>query len=273
MKTLTRFFLLTVLVVGFLLANGQSQYRLNEQAQVMILGVYHFDNPNLDMVKTDFPDHLSPKKQQEIAEVLALLAKFKPTKIVVEAPPDRESVKNNYLAYVKGDYKLTANEIEQLGYRLAKEFGHETIYLADHRMGMDMNSVFAAAKETNNQYFLRMMQEVMSEVEAMQKRHGQISIREALVELNRPEWQDQTRDLYLQISRVRSKDKYVGADVVTEWYRRNFRIFTNLTQVIESPQDRVLVIFGQGHVPYLREGVKSSPDMKLVEPNDYLNKN
>lgn len=268
---------MTYILLGLLwlvpfVASVQAQQPAKEQAQIMILGVYHFHNPNLDFVKTDFPDHLSQKKQQEIAEVLELLAKFKPTKIVVEAPPEQKTVQDNYLSYLKGDYKLTANEIEQIGYRLAKESGHKTIYLADHRLGMDMNSVMAAAQETNNQYFLETMKKVMVEVEAMQKRHGQITVREALLELNRPDWQDTTRDIYLQISRVRSKDKYVGADVVTEWYRRNLRIFTNLAQVIDSPKDRVLVIFGQGHVPYLREGVKSSPDMKLVEPNDYLHK-
>jgi hypothetical protein len=57
------------------------------------------------------------------------------------------------------------------------------------------------------------------------------------------------------------------------WYQRNFRIITNIMQVIESPRDRVLVIFGQGHIPYLREGIKSNSDMQLIEPNDYLRKN
>lgn len=82
--------------------------------------------------------------------------------------------------------------------------------------------------------------------------------------------QDRTKDFYLQMSRVRSKDKFVGADALAQWYQRNFRILTNLAQVIDSPQDRVLVIFGQGHVPYLRDGIKANPDMQLVEVNDYL---
>jgi hypothetical protein len=42
--------------------------------------------------------------------------------------------------------------------------------------------------------------------------------------------------------------------------------------VIESAEDRVLVIFGAGHSPILRELVQSNPDLQLVEPNDYLKK-
>ena len=104
----------------------------------------------------------------------------------------------------------------------------------------------------------------------MVERQAKMTVRDALLELNLPAHQDRTRDLYLQLARIHSQKGFVGADVLADWYRRNFRIFTNLARAIESPGDRVLVIFGQGHVPYLRELVRSSPDMELVEPNDYL---
>ena len=83
---------------------------------------------------------------------------------------------------------------------------------------------------------------------------------------------DRSRDLYLQLARVRDGERFVGAEVLAEWYRRNFCIFANIARAVESPADRVLVLFGQGHVTYLRELVKSSPDLELVEPNDYLAK-
>lgn len=240
------------------------------KAQVMILGVYHFDNPNQDYVKTDFDDHLLEMRQKQIAEVLESLAKFKPTKVVIEAPPEAVKVQQRYEAYLKGEYKLTANEIEQLGFRLAKQFDHKQIYLGDHRIGMDFDAVMAAAQQTNNRAFLEGFQKVMAEVQEMQKRHARLTVREALIELNDPKHNDRTRDFYLQLARVRSADKFVGADVLSDWYKRNFRIFTNILQLIESPSDRVIVIFGQGHGAYLRDWVKSYSDLQLVEPNDYL---
>ena len=95
-------------------------------------------------------------------------------------------------------------------------------------------------------------------------------VRESLTIHNAPQMVARGRDLYLQMSRVRNAEKFVGADVLAGWYQRNFRIFTNLAQIVGSPEDRVLVIFGSGHAAILREMVGSSPDMRLVEPNDYL---
>src|SRR5262249_46910663 len=173
-KRLTICFLITVVASVATVAQIQSK------AQVMFLGVYHFANPNLDVVKSNFPDHLSEKKQQEIGEVLDLLAKFNPTKIVVEAPPEQTSVQTNYQAYLKGEYKLRANEIEQIGYRLAQRLGHKQVYPADHRLDFDFNSILAAARETNNKYFLETVPKVLAEVEAMQKRQAQMTVRDAL---------------------------------------------------------------------------------------------
>lgn len=105
--------------------------------------------------------------------------------------------------------------------------------------------VFAAAQETNNKYFLAAVPKVLAEVAAMQERQARGTVREALVEMNEPQLQERTKDFYLLMTRVRSKEKFVGADALASWYQRNFRILTNLIQFIDSPQDRVLVILGR----------------------------
>lgn len=269
LRQLTKYLFPVLFILGILLNSVPAQ---QQKAKVMILGVYHFANLNLDLVKSNLPDHLSNKKQKEIAELLDLLAKFKPTKIVVEAMPENTKVQDNYSEYLKGNYKLTADETQQIGFRLAKRFKLKQIYLADNQIPMDFDALMAAAIETKNTRFLELFSKEMAQIEAMKKHQAEITVREALVELNEPLFQEKTKDLYLQLARVRSRDKFVGADVLAAWYQRNFRIFTNLAQIINSPEDRVLVVFGQGHIPYLRDAVKSSPDMQLVEPNDYLNK-
>jgi len=257
-----------LLVISAFLAGTFVQSQ--SKAQVMILGVYHFDNPNQDYVKSNLDDHLSEKRQQQIAEVLEMLAKFKPTKVVLEAPPEALRAQQNYDAYLKGEFKLTANEIHQLGYRLAKQFNHKQVYLADHRIGMDIEAVMAAAQKNGDKVFLETFQKVIAEVTELQRKQNSMTVRESLVIYNDPKLQDRARDFYLQLARVRDGEKFVGADVLSDWYKRNFRIFTNINQIVTSPEDRVLVIFGQGHAPILREMVRSCADMQLVEPNDYL---
>ena len=257
------------LALGVLLASaGYAQ--TPARAQVMVLGTYHFANPNQDAVKSNFPDHLGEKKQQEIAAVLDALAKFKPTKILLEAPPEDARLLAQYQAYLKDDFKLAANESYQLGFRLARRMGHSQVYLVDHRLGMDFDALMTAAQESGNKAFLELFQKTIAMIQARQQEWERMTVGAALADMNQPALQDLTRDFYLQLARVRSKDKFVGADVLAAWYQRNFRIFTNIVQTIESPQERVLVIFGQGHAYYLREAIKSCADMQLVEPNEYL---
>lgn len=241
-----------------------------ERAKVMVLGVYHFDSPNLDHVKSPKIDHLAPGKQAEIAVVLDRLAAFAPTRIVLEAVPEATQVQERYRAFLQGDLELAGDEREQLGFQLAKQFSHPSVVLADHQLGMDLGAVLAAAETSGDQRFLGWFQGIMGEAQALVERQARMTVLEALLVLNEPAHQDRTRDLYLQLARIGTTERFVGADVLADWYRRNFRIFTNLARAIESPADRVLVIFGQGHVPYLRELVRSSPDMELVEPNAYL---
>ncbi len=243
-----------------------------KKAQVMILGLYHMDNPNQDYVKTNVDDHLSQKRQEQIAEVAALLAKFKPTKIVLEAVEGVTSIHRSYESYLKGEYTLKADERDQLGLRLAKQLGHKRVYAADHKLDMDFGGVIQAAQQSGNRAFLEQFQVVMGEIEAFEKRKATMTVRDILVEMNSPENNAKAHDLYIQMARVRNGDKFVGADVLAGWYQRNFRIFSNFAPVIESVEDRVLVIFGAGHAPILRELIQSSPDLQLIEPNDYLKK-
>jgi hypothetical protein len=240
------------------------------KTQVMILGVYHFDNPNLDYVKSNVDDHLSAKRQQQIAEVVEMLAKFKPTKIALEAVDGTSSIPRNYEAYLKGEYTLHADERDQLGLRLAKQLGHQRVYGIDHKLDMDFEGVMKAAQQSNNTAFLETLQRVLGELQEFQKRQATLTVREILAFHNDPKNIVKGRDLYLQMARVRNGDRFVGADVLASWYQRNFRIFTNLAQVIESPDDRVLVIYGSGHSAILRELIESDPTLHLVEPNDYL---
>jgi hypothetical protein len=252
-----------------ILVLSSNSYSQQDNAQVMILGVYHFDNPNQDYVKTSVDDHLSANRQKQIVEVAEMLARFKPTKIVLEAVDGVSPINRNYEAYLKGDYKLKADERDQLGLRLAKLLAHKQVYAADHKLDMDFGSVIEAAQQSKEQRFLQAFQQVMSELEAFEKRKPTMTVREILSVMNDPREIARGRDLYLQMAAVRSGDKFVGADVLAGWYQRNFRIFSNIARIIE-PQDRVLVIFGQGHAAILRDLVRSEPGVKLVEASDYL---
>jgi len=96
-----------------------------------VLGVYHMSNPGRDIVNIEADDVLSPRRQSEIAEVVAVLERFRPSKIAVEAGFSDDRVAGRYAAYMAGEHELTDNETEQLGFRLARKLGHETVYPVD----------------------------------------------------------------------------------------------------------------------------------------------
>src|SRR3954454_18631090 len=100
------------------------------RAEVLVLGVYHFANPGHDIFNMAADDVLGPGRQKEVAEVAEVLKKFKPTKIAVENDSQKK-LNERYAQYLAGHYVLTANEIDQIGLRLAKELGHTTIYAVD----------------------------------------------------------------------------------------------------------------------------------------------
>ena len=61
----------------------------------------------------------------------AYLARFKPTKIVVEAGRNTGYLKYNYNEWKAGREELYANESSQIGMRLVDQFGLDTIYGCD----------------------------------------------------------------------------------------------------------------------------------------------
>ena len=67
----------------------------SQQIEVVTLGVFHFEFPNLDAVQIsekDQIDVLLPKYQDEIEMIAEKLAKFKPDVIVIERPMNRQGV-------------------------------------------------------------------------------------------------------------------------------------------------------------------------------------
>ena len=100
--------------------------------QVLTLGVFHFNFPNLDFVQTaeeDQIDVLLPEYQKEIELIVEKLLVFQPTVVVVEVDPDSQDVIDSlYNAYLWGKYALERNEIMQIGFRIAKARGLQKLY-------------------------------------------------------------------------------------------------------------------------------------------------
>jgi hypothetical protein len=241
-------------------------------AKVMCLGVFHFSNPGLDAAKMEVQDILGPKRQVEVREVVEQLRKFRPTKIAIERIPSAQSsIDENYQQYVNGKRTLAVDEIEQVGFRLASLGKHTQLYAIDHHQDLDFEAPFQflakhkpkAAEEFSN--LITNIGKACSEVDR------KYTLSQVLSIYNTREAELQNHRFYVKLAEYSDGKSYPGADMLSIWYQRNVRIYTNLRQVIE-PGDRVLVIFGAGHIKILNDLISESGDLELVRPGKYLTK-
>ena len=119
------------LVLGLLAFPTASRAQSDVRPQILVLGTYHMANPGHDIHNMQADDVLSAKRQQEIAQLIEVLKKFHPTKVAIEADVSGQRATQQYSDYLAGKYTLSRNEIDQIGYRLAKELGHKKVYPVD----------------------------------------------------------------------------------------------------------------------------------------------
>ncbi len=239
-------------------------------AEVLVLGLYHFGNPGLDVVKTEIADMLSVEKQAEIAAVIDGLARFEPTAIAVEQRPETaDRLDARYQAYRAGEEELTRNERQQLGFRLAAQFEHERLHPIDYRNDFPFGPLMQYAQEHDPEFVAFINAEIAQMEEESNRRQRENTVAEILRIQNDPEMLAESHGVYMHFNRVGAGDTNVGADLLAKWYERNIRIFANI-QALARPGERVLVFIGAGHAPILRELVAADPELVLVDPLEYL---
>src|SRR5215468_1279897 len=243
-----------------------------QKAHVLVLGSFHMANPGHDIFNLQVDDVLTPKRQKEIAETVAALAKFRPTKIAIESDPGGKRVQQ-YQDYRDGKYALTRNEIDQLGFRLAKELGHKQIYPIDADGDFPFDKVQEFAKKHGRQ---KELDEWMAAIPKLLEHESAIlkdgTISDLLLFMNRPEQVREDQEYYMDFTQFAGGGEYPGPDLLAEWYRRNARIFANLRGIISSPEERVLVIYGSGHLYWLQRNVLDSRDLELGRFGEYVGK-
>jgi hypothetical protein len=238
--------------------------------QVMILGVFHFANPNADYAKFQGIDVLSPARQKQISAVVRQLARFRPTKIALErVPGDADSINADYRRYLAGGFTLTRNEIHQLGFRLAAQLHHTQLYPVDFPLDLHIDSVLAYAQLHDTAFVNRFQSTIAEVVQQLDRMQREETIAANLRFMNAPVNILHAHQPYADMATVGAGDSYIGARAVAQWYDRNLHIFANLA-AIAHPEDRILLIVGQGHTPILRELVRSHAGMRLAEPLEYL---
>ena len=253
-----------VLVLAALTISITSWAQSESRAEILVLGTYHMANPGHDIFNMKADDVLAPKRQSEIAQLIEVLKRFHPTKIAIEADLGDDRIAERYTDYLAGKHELTRNEVEQIGFRLAKELGHKTVYPADADGEFPWQHLVNYAKASGRS---KELDAISSGWGDMVKAQGDYlnshTVLETLLFMNSDERVARDVGLYYRAAQLGEPYDWAGADLVSDWFRRNMRIYGNITHLVDSPNERVLVIFGSGHLGWLQRDFASNPDLRL----------
>lgn len=242
----------------------------DENPKIAILGVFHFAGTS-DFSSVEFESLESTKRQKEIKDIVQKLKEFKPTKIMLEFP----SSKSNYLdslynATLIGSRDFTINEIEQLGFRLARELNHERVYSIDYKLDLPFNELAKFAEENDKERFERMLTSIKKQDKKESDFLAKNSLLDYFIYRNSDQEDIRNKDQYLnQTAKFVGDSSYVGAEFVSKWWERNIYMMTNIDQWI-TPEDRILVIVGAAHRAVLKDFYEDRTDVEYVEISTYL---
>jgi uncharacterized protein DUF5694 len=260
-----------MLTIAIAASSQSKEHQSVERPEVLVLGTYHMSNPGHDMYNLQADDVLSPKRQEEIEQLAAVLKKFHPTKIAIEAEIDSERVTQKYSDYLAGKYTLTRNETDQIGFRLAKESGHKAIYPIDVDGDFPWQRVANYAKANGR---ADKLDAVSAGWGTMVKEQGDFlqshTVLETLEFTNSDARVAKDVGLYFGTVPFGDPGDYAGPDLLTAWYQRNIHIYANIVKLIDSPNERILVVYGAGHLGWLWQDIASDPGVKLRKLAEFV---
>ncbi len=274
----------TSLLCAIQFANGQKlkdpDYFLvpnkDSLPRIFLVGTFHFEYYNADAYKVDKSkqvDILSNQKQKELKQLLDYISIFKPTKICIEAP-EKWKTMDKYRLYKTGKKELSKDEVQQIAFRLMDKFKLDTIYSIDARTIAEelpetkdstvikpyFDTIFSNYTFKSNNNYVKLF-----------KYETELSLQLSLLEYFK--YANSSKRLERDYGGYLVGDfkngKYDGADALaTYWYDRNLRIFRNIQRITTSPNDRILVLFGSGHIAILDQLLKTSPEYNYIKFND-----
>lgn len=245
---------------------------------VLLLGTFHFDYPGLDdhkIAEENKMDVLNERRQKEIKDLIHVIENYNPTKIYIES---RNQAYHDSLfsKYVNEDFTLGRSEIYQIAYRLGKKLNLQKLYAVDASTLLEdistasdnekncLNQLYDEkynlVNESNDRYWHKLYAEMYNQVESIQ---GDLTLLESFIMMSKPKLLKIMHGHYLS-SGFNTLDHQGPDRLALWWYTRNLRIFNNILNTQPTEDDRILVLFGNGHMSILNHLFESAPQFEIV---------
>ena len=234
--------------------------------EVIVLGTFHYSGRD---------DIFTEPMQNDLDAFIDRLVSLHPTKIAVELPVrlqkdldgfysmfERTALKHrtsfgSVNVYNQEVESCSDNEIVQIGFRLAEKLRHSKLYAVDEDIEMSDDLVRKITPHFPIESYL-------DKLERMRRLANDLDGVYRVI--NSDEYVAVDDSIYIAMNKV-NLGNYEGSQVVTQWYERNLKIFSNLQNICVDG-DRVLLIIGSGHLKILRDLVNRDNQMKLISAFD-----
>lgn len=240
-----------------------------QEKQMLLIGTFHFNNPGADVVKTRSFDVMTAQSQKELETITEKIRQFKPDKIFVEWEFDQQEALDSlygmyktgtYFNYIEQKYPgkkfYQQNEIFQLAFRTAAKCKLDRVYAIDYT-GADfpfdslMNSIDSVDQPDLKNRINKVIEDFTNITnEKMSKQ----SLTQLLLGYNEPAYRKMDLGLYFSLlNKAGKRENFVGAYLVSEWYRRNLYMYSLVQKLTRSTDQKIMVLVGASHATMFNE--------------------
>lgn len=269
---------------------GVAQVAPTAKIQVMVVGSDHLHQL---YNKQPSSDVFGPKKQAELAQVRAQLARFRPEVILIEAEPrEQTQIDSLYALYQQGLLPLESlptgrSERYQVGFALAKQLHLPSPKAVDYYAATSQSLLSTGTNIEAYTQDLKLLQTTARPLRTMVQ-HDSLSLYDYVALVNQPEVIALVHRLHFNTPAVvrngtfaaggtntvdlgKVDTDYIGAHFITLYYNRNLKIYSNMLRVQQQSQaKRVLALFGVAHVGVQEELFAANPAYHVVHASAYL---
>lgn len=249
--------------------------------KVLLVGCFHFEYYDLNAHVTAKDQRVNvkePRRQKEMEELVDYIARFRPTAIAVEAGSNTGWLIKRFQHYQRTDSITRADEVSQIGFRLMKRFDLDTLYGVDSGTLLEslwtykdsavmhplLDSIYADWDFTSDD---AVSQRYSTYYKASDSYRTDHTLLQSFTFMNADKSYD--RDYGAYLAGDFKLGRYRGADALAmHWYARNLRIFRNIQELHLKPGDRLVVLYGAGHMGVLKQLFDSSVEFERVRFGD-----